>query len=288
MTEPMQNKPDYSFQFGPPRKTRNGDVEIAYWVFGEGTPLVLITGWGTPASSWSVMPKLLSDVGYQAIVVDNRDCGKSSPCGDQYTISDMAADVVAVLDSEGIDTTYVFGISMGGMIAQELALSHPRRVEKLILCATDPGVPQRVPAPPELFAEIFSRADGGDAIANLAHGLGKLMGPGFAEANWDLMLQMAKRRSEDGSDAEGFMRQLDAIQGFSAWDRLPDLKMPALVIHGDADPLVPYVNGQNIASRIPTDLITLPRIGHFVPLEAPAEVFQQITSFFPVDESVGA
>jgi pimeloyl-ACP methyl ester carboxylesterase len=282
-------RPDYSFDFGPQKTANNGEIEIAYWTFGEGTPLILITGWGTPASSWSVMPKALSEVGYRAIVLDNRDCGKSSPCeGISYELPDMAKDVVAVMEEEGIERTYVFGISMGGMIAQELALNHPEKVEKLILCATHPGGKNRVDAAPEVLAGIFSRATSDDPVEDLARGLGSLMGPGFAEANHEILMALAKRRMQDGSDAEGFMRQMDAILRFDSWSRLPGLKVPSLVIHGDADPLVPYPNGQKIASRIPTELITLNGVGHFVPLEDPTTVFQAITSFFPVHQSAEA
>lgn len=267
------------------RITRPGGVEIAYWVHGEGTPLVLITGLGTPAVSWGPFPGILAGLGYQAIVVDNRDCGNSSPCdGIDYKVEDMADDAVAVLDDLGIDRAYVLGISMGGMIAQAIGLNHPDRVIKLMLLATTPGQPAHVPADPAFIADVFVMPPDEDQKAWTIRTLGKIMGPGFAERNRELMETAAEIRIKHGSDPQEFTRQWNAIMQFGVYDRLTEMKPPTLVLHGDADPLVPYPNGQKIAARIPgAELVTLPGVGHFVPAEAPAETVAAITRFFPVE-----
>lgn len=266
------------------RVDRQDGIEIAYWVHGEGTPLVLITGVGTPAVSWGPLPRLLADQGYQVIVVDNRDCGSSSPCeGIEYTIADMAGDVVAVLDDLGIAGAYILGISMGGMIAQELVLNHPERVRRLMLVATTPGRPEHVSADPAFLIEVFAMPPGEDQRAWTVRTLGRLMGPGFAERHRELLEAAAELRIEHGSDPAEFSRQWQAIMGFGSWDRLPEIKAPTLVIHGTADPLIPFVNGEKLAAGIPgAELIVLPGIGHFVPAEAPADTIAAILRHFPV------
>lgn len=267
------------------RIKRPGNVEIAYWVHGEGTPLLLLTGLGTPALSWGPFPALLSQQGYQAIVVDNRDCGNSTPCeGIEYSIKDMADDAVAVLDDLEIDEAYVLGISMGGMIAQEVALNHSSRVRRLMLLATTPGGPEHVQADPTFLVDIFAMPQGEDQKEWTTRTLGQLMGPGFAERNREIMEQAAEMRIQHGSDPAEFSRQWQAIMSFGSWDRLPQINVPTLVVHGKADPLVPFPNGEKLASRIPgAELVAIDGVGHFVPLEAAAETFTAVARFFPVE-----
>lgn len=270
------------------RVSRPDGVEIAYWVIGEGTPLLLITGLGTPAASWGPFPQVLADQGYKVIIVDNRDCGNSSSCeGIGYTIADMANDAVAALNDLGIDKTYLLGISMGGMIAQEVILNHPERITRLMLLATTPGAPAHVSADGAFLTEVFTPSPNEDTKAWTNRTLGMLMGPGFADGNPEIMSRMADIRVARGSDPAQFSRQWQAIMGFGAWDRLTEVEAPTLVVHGIDDPLVPYPNGEKIASRIPgAELVSLPGVGHFVPLEAPAETLQAIVGFLPVKAPV--
>lgn len=274
------------FTSQPPATLDRDGVEIAYWTLGAGDPILLITGLGTPAASWYVLPTLLAEAGYKVIVVDNRDCGQSSDCdGTDYSIAEMAEDSAAVLDALKVESTYLFGISMGGMIAQELALNHPKKVKRLILVATNPGRPVTVPPSAELLTTMFARRPEASPEEAMAEFLGKLMGPGFAENNREVLLRLAKIRISQGSDAGAFSRQWGAILGHSTWDRLPEIAVPTLVIHGRDDPLVPFPNGEMIASRIPgAELMALDGVGHFVPLEAPAETLSAITSFFPLPQ----
>jgi pimeloyl-ACP methyl ester carboxylesterase len=272
------------------RVIRPGDVEIAYWIHGEGTPLVMITGLATPAAAWGPMPGMLAGAGYKVIVIDNRDCGKSSSCeGLDYTISDMADDIAAVMDDAGVAAAYVLSISMGGMIAQEFVLNHPSRVTKLMLMATTPGSPNGIPPTGEFLSRMFAPATNGDASELMTRTLTMITAPGFAAENPERVQTLAEVRVELGSNPDQFARQWQAILGYGTWDRLPEIDVPTIIIHGDADVFVPYPNGKLLAGRIKgAEFVSLPGIGHLIPLEAPAETFGLIARFFPVKQEGGS
>jgi pimeloyl-ACP methyl ester carboxylesterase len=131
---------------GPTRLARNGSVTIAYGVRGRGSPLVLIQGVGVGRWGWDPMAAQLA-LRFQVLTIDNRGIGASDTPPGHYSTRMMAEDVLAVLDHAGIQQASLVGTSLGGMIAQELALAHPERVDKLVLVATIPGGPRSRPMP---------------------------------------------------------------------------------------------------------------------------------------------
>lgn len=273
---------------GPVKKVTRGEVDICYYSAGEGPPLLLISGLGSAGAAWWPIIDSLDD--YKVITVDNRECGGSTRCDQvDYTLVDMADDLSAVLDDLGIERLYVLGTSMGGMIAQEFALKYPERVIKLMLVCTNFGEGS-IPADAELLADAFApRPEGEDAIEYTMKRTTRLTGPGFGEKNPDLLRRHAEVRVATGASTSGQGRQARAIRSFRTWDRLPGLDIPTLVIHGEADPLIPFENGQRIASRIPgAQLIALVGVGHYIPMEAPGELTSTIKNFFPVSAEVGA
>ena len=165
----------------------NGGVDIAYWVHGDGPPLTLLMGLATTAAAWGPLPDLLASQGFKVIVIDNRDTGLSSPSPDGYTIADMAGDAVAVLDQEGINCTSIVGISMGGFIAQELALGHPTRARELMLISSGPGIGGGVGAEPEILVDLFALTTMDDPSARLRRTIELLCGSGFVDANPDVV-----------------------------------------------------------------------------------------------------
>jgi len=265
----------------PARRVVNGDVEIAYWVYGTGQPLMLLTGLAMPAITWGPLPALLGRQGYQAIVMDNRDSGISSVCdGMDYAISDMASDCAAVLDDLGIRETYLLGISMGGFIAQEFALSHPERIERLMLLATGPGIGGGLPPETELMDAFFNPPSGEDQGQASTRLISLLSGPGWAEKNKRLVRFAVSRLPDDIAEVA---RHWVASATFSSWDRLEELKCPVLIMHGDSDSLIPLGNGENLAQRIPkAQLIKLEGAGHLIPLERPGDLVKAISTFFPL------
>lgn len=269
------------------RHVSNGDVDIAYWSYGQGPPLMLVTGVGMAARSWGPLPSLLARRGYQAIVMDNRDCGMSSVCeGMDYTISDMAGDAALVLDDLGIDKTYLLGISMGGFIAQELALTYPERIERLMLLATGPGIGGGLPPETELMDAIFNPPADEKPQEATSRIIGLLAGPGWAEKNQRLVRFAVSRMPNDIAEMG---RHWIASATFSSWDRLDQLECPVMIMHGTADRLLPFGNGESLASKLPqAEFIPLEGAGHLLPLERPRELIAAIDRFFPLTGLDGA
>jgi 3-oxoadipate enol-lactonase len=231
-----------------------------YWEeHGAGDPLLLIMGLGATLEWWDrVTPTFASR--YRTITFDNRGVGRSDVPPGPYSISGMADDAVAVLDAAGVSSAHIFGASMGGMIAQELALRHPERVRTLVLGCTACGGRQAVPASREVAVALNARATMTREEAMW------MMAPYIFDASTP-----KQRVAEDISvrlrstvPNEGYFAQLQAIRAWSGThDRLGGLAMPTLVIHGETDELVPPENGRIIARAIPgARLAMIPHASH--------------------------
>jgi pimeloyl-ACP methyl ester carboxylesterase len=260
---------------------------------GDSRPAVLlIMGLGMQLIAWPphVVQPLL-DAGYRVLRHDNRDIGLSQHfdhlgtpnlvwasvkhrLGLQvrapYTVQDMADDAAAVLAARGVARAHIVGISMGGMIAQRLAVSAPQLVQSLTLIMTSSGA-RGLPGPqPQVLRHMLSRPARATPDAILAHGekLMQLIGsPGYPNdpAYVRQRLQAAMARSFHPS---GVLRQMVAIGADSQRPALlGHIKAPTLVLHGDADPLVPLACGRDVARRIgaAARLVTIPGMGHDLP-----------------------
>ncbi|HEY2090516.1 MAG TPA: alpha/beta hydrolase, partial [Thermoanaerobaculia bacterium] len=134
--------------------TRDG-VRLAYEELGAGDALVFVHGLAYDRRGWGPLPRLLAE-DFRVVLVDNRGVGDSDAPPGPYSVSEMADDVIAVLDAAGIDRANVFGVSLGGFITEELALSYPERVRKIVLCSTSPGGADAFPMPAR-GVEAFGR-----------------------------------------------------------------------------------------------------------------------------------
>jgi 3-oxoadipate enol-lactonase len=231
-----------------------------YWEeHGAGDPLLLIMGLGATLEWWNRLVPILSSR-YRTIVYDNRGVGRSDVPAGPYLIPQMAEDAVAVMDAAGIASAHVFGASMGGMIAQELALNHPDRVRSLILGCTACGGSHVVPAAKEVAIALGARSTMTREQAMWA------MAPYIFDAGTpreriaeDIAVRLGATVSNDG-----YFAQLAGIRAWSGThERLAGLKMPVLVIHGETDQLVPAENGRIVAAAIPgSRLVMIPRASH--------------------------
>ncbi len=255
--------------------TRNG-TNIYWTETGRGDPLLLIMGLGATHEWWSRVTEIVASR-FRTILLDNRGVGQSDVPPGPYSISDMAADAAAVLDAAGIESAHVFGASMGGMIAQELALQYPARVRSLILGCTACGGRDAVPARREVLDALAARATMTREEAM------RVMVPYIFDASTprerveeDLALRLRTTVTN-----EGFFAQLQAIRSWSGTlARLGNLAVPTLVIHGETDELVPATNAGILARAIPNaSLVMLPRASHIFFTDQTEAATEAILSF---------
>ncbi|MGA2424727.1 MAG: alpha/beta fold hydrolase [Terriglobales bacterium] len=246
-----------------------------YWdEQGQGPPLLLIIGLGYASALWHRTRPVLAQR-YSTIAFDNRGVGLSDVPPGPYSIAAMASDAAAVLDAAGVSSAHVFGISMGGMIAQEFALQYPARTRSLILGCTAAGGPSAVRAESKVTDVLFAR----DMTPEQAR-----------EAILPYIYDAATPREKIDEDTRvrerwlptpaGYMAQLQAILAWEGYSRIAQITAPTLVIHGKSDALVPPGNGELIAGRIPgATLILLEHASHLFLTDQTEQAHQAILEF---------
>ena len=266
-----------------PRANANG-IEIEYEAFGDpsGAPLLLIAGLGAQMISWDEdFCGLLASRGFRVIRFDNRDAGRSTWMEAAYALDDMAADAAALLESLDIPAAHVVGASMGGFIAQLVALDHPDRVLTLTSIMSGPSGEEHVQPTERGRAVLFVPAPETreQRVEVGVWAKKELLGP--ADPFDDTYERARIERAVDRAyHPAGFVRQLQAIAAAPGrLERLGSLRAPALVIHGDADILVPVENGRNVAAAIPgARLVEIEGMGHDVPKRVWAQVADEIAA----------
>ena len=230
-----------------------------YWdEQGRGAPVLLIMGLGYTSDMWyRVRPALSAE--YQTIALDNRGVGRSDMPPGPYSIALMASDAAAVLSAAGVESAHVFGVSMGGMVAQEFALQYPERVRSLMMGCTAAGGSTAVRAEPEATKMLMARD--------------KMSPEQAAQAAVPFIYHPATPREWIDQDLavrrpwfpapEGYRAQLQGILAWESYSRLHEITAPTLVIHGDGDRLVAPGNGKLIAERIPgAELVMISHASH--------------------------
>ena len=279
-------------------RARVGDLELEYETFGDpsGTPLLLVMGLAYPMIEWDErVCRALAERGFWVIRFDNRDVGLSTKMDElgnadlttalagrpalQYTLGDMAGDAAGLLDVLGVRAAHVVGASMGGMIAQLLAINHPDRVLSLTSIMSTVGGPEVVQADDAVLRELLAppgqtreeRIEHSVAVRRLINGRGLP----FDE---DDARRRAARAVDRNHCPDGALRQLMAIA--TAPDRAPALRrlgIPTLVIHGENDPLVPVENGRQTAAALPgARVLIIPAMGHHLPERVWADVLDAL------------
>jgi pimeloyl-ACP methyl ester carboxylesterase len=226
-----------------------GDIEICYELKGEGYPLVMIMGLTANIDWWPPeMVRVLSER-YRLLLFDNRGAGRSSASGKRFSIKQFACDAVSLMDTLGIVRAHVLGVSMGGMIAQELVLGFPYKVDRLILGCTFCGGTRAVRPNMSTVKKLAVRAKTPEDQARISIPL--LFTEDWLAEYPGLVDEYAKTISIAPAKPRNAMRQLAAIAGFSTYRRLPRIDCPTLVCCGSEDILVPPRNSSIIANRIP-------------------------------------
>lgn len=267
----------------------NKGVSINYETFGDGADptLLLISGHGSQLLSWpEQLCESFVDRGFHVVRFDNRDVGLSSYFDDHegdepaYLLSDMAADSIAVLDDLGIGEAHVVGMSMGGMIAQTVAIEHPDRVASLTSIASNTG--ERgvgEPTPKALAALLLPAPDGREAVIESDLAGRKIWA---SEAYWDEDASRAQLAGfyDRAHHPAGSARHTAAILASgSRAEGLASLDVAALVIHADTDALVGVDGGARTAELIPgATLLTIADMGHELPVQTWSQIVEAITS----------
>jgi pimeloyl-ACP methyl ester carboxylesterase len=220
-------------------------VRIAWERRGTGAPLVLVHGLGYARWGWEPVADRLAER-FEVVLLDNRGIGESEAPPGPYTAAQMAGDVLGVLDEVGIERAHVVGTSLGGMIAQELALAAPERVEKLVLVCTTPGGPEAAPMPAQTV-QLMAEAPGLEPLVALRKFVENALAPGASE---ELVERILAHRVATDQPPAAWLAQAAAGAAFDAWDRLPGLTAPTLVLHGTEDAVVDPANAELLASRI--------------------------------------
>jgi len=265
-------------------------VELYYEEHGRGEPLLLIMGLAADSMAWMFQVPEFSKH-YRTIVFDNRGVGRSSKPAGPYTISRMADDTAGLLDVLGIPRAHVVGVSMGGMIAQELVLRHPRLVRGLVLACTYPEPDaeierQRQFSVQELGGQISAGGDiqidlkAFDPMAFFQQLLPLAFNQEFIEKELPKIMPLFAGALQYGFSMEAILGQVAAVMSHKATDRLQHITAPTLVITGDADRLVPPANSEILAKHIPgARLVKVPGGSHGFNFETPDVFNREVLDF---------
>lgn len=242
--------------------------ELHYARHGNGPPLLLIQGMSGTHLAWGRPFLAALEEGFECIVFDNRGMGLSGPVAEPFTIADLAEDARGVLDALEVDRAHLLGISMGGMVAQELALRQPERLLTLTLGATYCGGEGSRLMNPEDLQRLAMAAQSGDSERAFRASWELNLSPGFRsdEGRYAAFREMADALP---SPLPVIVRQIEAIAGHDTSARLSSIDLPTLVIHGTEDRVLPVSNGRMIASLMEARLELLEGVGHMFWWEEP-------------------
>lgn len=262
-------------------------IRLNYEIHGSGAPVVLIGGLGADTFLWSHQIPAVAQR-FQVIVFDNRGAGESDKPDEPYTIPMFAADTAGLMTALGIERAHVVGASLGGMIAQELALTHPEMVDRLVLvCTTFNGPGSVRPSLWSLIPILFAARRTGDPANDIRRSFAVFTSTKWMDANRDVVDEYVAWRVAHPQPSFAFKRQRQAIRGFTTADRLGGITAPTLIVHGDSDRVVPVANAELMAQRIPRSTVAiLENSGHACTFDQ-RERFNQVVIEFLTSEIAG-
>jgi 3-oxoadipate enol-lactonase len=246
-----------------------GDGQISYERGGAGPPLLLIMGMSGTFSHWERHFLERLQASFETIVFDHRGVGQSSPLPDELTTAGMARDAAALLTALELDSAHLLGISMGGMVAQELTLAQPERVRTLALGCTYCGGPGSSLTGQDVLARLAESMSSGDRARAVRTAWEVNVSPGLA-ADDDAFAAFRAIGAERAVAVPVILAQMQACLAHDTSARLADLSVPTLIVHGTADQIIPVANAEVIHRHIPgSRLEILDGIGHLFFWELP-------------------
>jgi pimeloyl-ACP methyl ester carboxylesterase len=268
----------------PARSSR--EPAVNWHESGTGPPLLLINGWTASGLAWPTAWLRRLESCFRVIRIDNRGTGWSRCAPAPFSIGDMADDARDVLLACGADRAAVLGTSMGGMVAQELALRHPGCVERLILVGTVPPTPARVESGyPYPILALHSMLVRGESLSEPTGILARSAADGFADAHPDLIDELVSQMARRATPRALALMQARAIGSWHGPGRLTRVSVPTTVVQGAEDRLVPVANGIRLSRLIRNaEYVELPGVGHLVAQEAGDELFRVVVGTRPMEE----
>ncbi len=255
-------------------------INLSYDISGSGEPLLLIGGFGMTKEFWSTLLQLLSSR-FQVIAYDNRGAGGSTVSPAPYAIGDMAGDAIGLIDALHMDSTHVFGVSMGGMIAQVLCANHPERIGKAVLGCTSQGGIHAV-SPDSCVTEAFGQAANPDLSPEEAARLivPYMFSENFIRNETERLEAFIRLSVDHCMIPDGAAGQMNALTGFDAESLPEEIRSPVLVVTGSDDLLIPPENSRMLARRIPqASLEIIEGAGHNFFFEKPQEVARLVIEY---------
>jgi 3-oxoadipate enol-lactonase len=248
---------------------RKGGANLYYESNGSGPAVLLVSGQGMTLAGWWRTVDVLSH-SFRVLTYDQRDMGRSSRTPWPYLIPQMADDAIAVLDAAGEDHAHVYGISLGGMVAQEVAIRYRERLGALVLGATTAGGPGAILAEPQpltFFVRVGGMAPEEAEWAAVPYNYGVQT----RREHGQRIADDITRRLEHQTDMLAYLHQVAAAASHNTVGRLGSIKAPTLVVHGENDMVIPSANGRLLAEAIPgADLKVWPGAGHLYTTDEPA------------------
>jgi 3-oxoadipate enol-lactonase len=260
----------------------HGSSRIAYELcghLGRRKPwLVLIQGLGFDRSGWAPVISALRRR-FRLVLIDNRGSGRSTTPDREFTVADMAADVAAVLDSSRIAHAHVLGASLGGMVAQELAIRHPQRVDRLVLACTTPGWPYGYPMPRASVQRMTAAASLPVEVAQRSL-VENALAPDTLKEHPELVERIVRNQKARPGDPASWKALASAGANYSGGTRQSLIRALTLIMYGDADAVVDPRNSTLLAGRIPSSQVAVfPGLGHLFFWEEPAQFAKAVTFF---------
>ncbi len=253
-------------------------IKIAYYLEGQGEPLLLIRGFASAASMWYSQVPVLSEH-FKVVTFDNRDTGNSDRVAVPYTIGDMAGDVIALIEHLGVGPVYLLGISMGGMIAQQVTLLRPDLVKSLILGCTTCNAATGTTTDPQVLELFATRQELSDE-ENVRRSLPVFFSKESLTHRPHIINEFVNKSLAQRPPLETFVRHRQAIGGFKVCDQIHQITLPTLILHGRADLLLPVVDAEELKERLPQARLKIYEgLGHLFFMEDPDTFNKDVIQF---------
>ncbi len=258
----------------------NNGVRIAYQLIGERSdiPLVMVMGVSSVKEDWRFFSHNLAS-NRQVIVLDNRGQGESDVAPGPYSIETMAKDVMAITRALEINQFDLLGMSMGGMICQQIATDTPESIRKLVLMSTSHGGPNQTHMKPE-SAQALQANPGASLFEKASKAMAVNFTPDWIEKNPEAYKESINESLKQKRSGKGIFHQMMAVTKFNLEEEIKNINIPVLVIHGTKDQLLDVTNGKMISEKIPgAKFIPIQDAGHMTWIVDNGETEKQINSF---------